>query len=130
MSRRLAAFVLLAALAVAGSAAFALSRDGGDACTMGKGCPMKGMHGSGRCPAKAAWSVELGCCAPAPVAPTAPAPTVACPLEGGADASPALLGAAIRCPAAARQCDLSRERSRAARLHDLGLFTLISVFLI
>jgi hypothetical protein len=134
MARRLAALALLVALAFAGSVAYGMVGAEPNACRMGRACPMGAVHADGRgerCPVRTTVSVELGCCAPAPAAPSAPSPTVACPYQGGTDVAPALPGAATRCAVPPlRQCDLSRERARAARLHDLGLPALLSTLLI
>ena len=129
MGRRLAVLVLLVALALAGSATLALSTEGRTSCSMGRSCPLRAAEG-GRCPAKSAWSVELGCCKGAPAVPPTAAPTVGCPFAGGADAAPAMLSSGATCPRPLRQPGQVRERARAERLHDLGLFTLLSVLLI
>ena len=129
MGRRLAVLVVLVALALVGSGTFALSSQGRAGCSMGGSCPLRAAEG-GRCPARTAWSVELGCCTGAPAVPPAPAPTVGCPFAGGADAAPAVLSSGATCPRPLDRPGQARERARAERLHDLGLFTLISVLLI
>lgn len=132
MKLRFVSFALLALLAFAGTVAYANDNVGRACCRMGKACPMMASRGAARCPASAAWSVQLGCCAPAPAAPAPTVPTLAAPTEGSAAPVPAVVASRLdpTVPAAPHETCARRERTCAARLHDLGLFTLLSVLLI
>ncbi|QQR73913.1 MAG: hypothetical protein IPJ17_21005 [Holophagales bacterium] len=132
MKRRSVALALLALLAFAGALASASERSGRACCRMGRACPMMASRGAVRCPVSAAWSVQLGCCAPAPAAPAPTVPTLAAPAEGSAAPAPLVATSrlASALPAAPLEAWARSERACAARLHDLGLFTLLSVLLI
>ncbi|MCL4839585.1 MAG: hypothetical protein KJ058_16655 [Thermoanaerobaculia bacterium] len=134
MGRRLLALAVVAALALAGSVAFAWAARGTGSpaatCQMGRACPLASGTAA-RCPASPVWSARLGCCQAPPAAPAAPAPSVGCPLPSGGAGAPAVLRSAPLPVAPAPACPFfGRAEPRTAALHELGLFTLFSVLLI
>ena len=90
---------------------------------------MMASRGAVRCPVGAAWSVQLGCCAPAPAAPAPTVPTLAAPTEGSAATAPLVVPSRLAPALHAAPLPASARTDRAcpARLPALGLFTLLSV---
>jgi hypothetical protein len=134
MGRRLLALAVVAALALAGSVAFAWAARGtgspASSCQMGRACPLASGNAA-RCPASPAWSAQLGCCQAPPAAPAAPAPSVGCPLPSGESGAPAVMRSAPLPVEPGASCPFgARPAPRTAGLRDLGLFTLFSVLLI
>lgn len=131
MARRGAALALLLLLALLGGVglaerARAWTPQG--CCALGRACPMRSARAASSCPTGPTLSVELGCCAPAPAAPAPAAPLLAAPAEADVATAAATETAHLALPGSAHEALEALPRARAEQLHELGLFTLHSIY--